>query len=139
MLGAAFCTLQMIPLAITQWLAALIFGPARTLQWACYFHALAVAPRYAQQLVGRILGYNNVAIALLSDTLPYGLTAFVAGAGAELDGQAWRYACVRVVLVLPVLGASVNLYRVLSREERQRSAASEPHGIEIASEPQIIE
>ena len=64
----------------------------RTMQWACYFHALAVAPRYPQPLSGRILGYNNVMIALLSDTLPYFLTALTAVCHPplEVSGPPWQ-------------------------------------------------
>lgn len=109
-LGAAFCLVQSIPLLATQYLAALIFGPMRTMQWACYFHALAVAPRYPQAVAGRVLGYNNVVIALLSDTLPYFLTALTAGDETTTQSEeAWRYAFVRICLLLPVLGSSALL------------------------------
>lgn len=80
------------------------------LQWACYFHALAVAPRYPQHLAGRVLGYNNVAIALTSDVLPYFLTRFVAGGDHVTSGEKeWGYAWVRTLLVLPVAASSAFL------------------------------
>ena len=64
-LGIAFSVLQAVLTVAPQFAAATLFGPMRTLQWACYFNSLAVAPRYCPQLAGRILGYNNVVIALL--------------------------------------------------------------------------
>jgi len=108
-LGIAFCAVQMIPAVLAQYLAAMIFGPMRTLQWACYFHALAVAPRYPQHLAGRVLGYNNVVIALLSDTLPYALSAVIAGGEAEpaASDEAMRYAMVRLALLAPMLASTV--------------------------------
>jgi len=107
-LGIAFCLVQMIPYVAAQYVAAMLFGPMRTLQWACYFHALAVAPRYPQHLAGRVLGYNNVVIALLSDTLPYALSAVVASGDSEPSAsvEALRYALVRVALLVPMLASS---------------------------------
>jgi hypothetical protein len=88
------------------------------LQWACYFHALAVAPRYPQHLSGRILGYNNIVIALLSDTLPYFLTKLVAGGdGTTKVEEAWVYAWVRMVLFLPVIFSGAFLAYELRRIE----------------------
>ena len=69
-LGCAFCMVQMMPLLVCQYIAAVLFGPMRTMQWACYFNALAVAPRYPQRLAGRVLGYNNIAIALVPSQRP---------------------------------------------------------------------
>ena len=115
-LGAAFCLVQSVPLLSFQYMAAFIFGPMRTMQWACYFHALAVAPRYPQALSGRVLGYNNVVIALLSDTLPFFLTALTAGDDSTTTSeQAWRYAFVRICLLLPVIATSALLAHELRR------------------------
>ena len=59
------------PLVSTQYWAALSFGPPRTLQWACYFHLLCRPSRYPPAYYGRLLGYANLVIALLSDGPPY--------------------------------------------------------------------
>lgn len=73
-LGAGFATLSLIPLVWSQLTAALIFGPARCLQWACYFQFLADERRYPSELTGRALGYNNVAIGIVGDVMPSMLT-----------------------------------------------------------------
>ena len=53
--------------AETQFASAILFGPCRTLQWACYFHFLSLPRRYPPQFVGRLLGYGNLVIALVGD------------------------------------------------------------------------
>ena len=53
-LGILFCAVQMINNVPGQMVATLLFGPMRTLQWACYFNCLAVAPRYPQAVAGRV-------------------------------------------------------------------------------------
>ena len=65
--------LAAIPTWGTQLAGALVFGPARCLQWACYFQFLGDEVRYPPAVTGRVLGYNNLAIAIVGDVMPYGL------------------------------------------------------------------
>ena len=60
-LGSCFALLSLMPSYGAQLAAALIFGPIRCLQWACYFQLLADERRYPPHLTGRALGYNNSA------------------------------------------------------------------------------
>ena len=119
-LGIAFCTVQMLTSWTSQLLATILFGPMRTLQWACYFNALAVAPRYPQEVAGRVLGYNNVVIALLSDTIPVWLTTFIVspyhGADPTPEVQASRYQTIRFVLLLPVLVSTAAIVVIMRRD-----------------------
>ena len=78
-----------------QLLAALLFGPARCLCWAAYFHFLATESRYAADLTARAMGYNNVAIAVAGAAGPYVLTHLVASLTAT-EGD--RYHDVKVML-----------------------------------------
>ena len=43
---------NLLPYAASQFASALLFGPTRTLQWACYFHFLSLPKRYPPQYVG---------------------------------------------------------------------------------------
>ena len=75
-----FCLLHLIPTAATQYAAAIIFGPARTCQWATYFHFITSSGgRYPPAVKGRLLGYGNLVIALIGDAAVPALTAFVEG------------------------------------------------------------
>jgi len=87
--AAGFAFLSMIPTEGTQLAAALLFGPTRCLQWACYFQFLADEKRYPPHLTGRAIGYNNVAIGLVGDVLPSLLTYLVAthGWGGTKEGR----------------------------------------------------
>jgi hypothetical protein len=38
LLLVAFCCIQLLPSAVAQYVAATLFGPSRTIQWAAYFH-----------------------------------------------------------------------------------------------------
>ena len=78
-------------------MAALLFGPARCLCWAAYFHFLATESRYAADLTARAMGYNNVAIAVAGAAGPYILTHLVASLTAT-EGD--RYHDVKVMLQL---------------------------------------
>ena len=97
LLSAAFALLSLVPAPAAQLAAALFFGPARCLQWACYFQFLADARRYPPELTGRALGYNNVAIAVAGAAGPYILTHLVASLTAT-EGD--RYHDVKVMLQL---------------------------------------
>jgi hypothetical protein len=59
-MAIAFGGLTLIPYAPAQYAAALLFGPTRTVQWACYFHFLSLPSRYSARYVGRLLGYGNL-------------------------------------------------------------------------------
>ena len=110
-LASSFALLSLLPSYGAQLCAALIFGPIRCLQWACYFQVSVLRPshpldlpltesvspaalspsttlqlladerRYPPHLTGRALGYNNSLIALLGDLLPYLLTFLAASDG----------------------------------------------------------
>ena len=130
-LGIAFCTAQMLNSWSAQFVATILFGPMRTLQWACYFNALAVAPRYPQEAAGRVLGYNNVVIALLSDTIPIWLTSFIVspyhGVDPTPEIQASRYSTIRFLLLLPVLLSTVAIVGVMRKDlSNQRHAGNGP-------------
>jgi hypothetical protein len=62
-------TLSSYPLPQT--VAVMLFGPSRTLLWSCYFHFLAQPNRFARATKGRMLGYSNLIIAVMSDLPPY--------------------------------------------------------------------
>lgn len=112
-LGILFCAVQMLNNVPGQMVATLLFGPMRTLQWACYFNCLAVAPRYPQAVAGRVLGYNNVVIALVSDTIPFALTSYISHDDAEDAVEIMRYGHIRVLLILPVIASAAILAVVL--------------------------
>ena len=76
-----FGACNLMPYAASQLASALLFGPCRTLQWACYFHFLSLPKRYSPHYVGRLLGYGNLVLALLGDGPPYLLNAYVADGG----------------------------------------------------------
>mmetsp|Transcript_27605 Transcript_27605/g.66891 ORF Transcript_27605/g.66891 Transcript_27605/m.66891 type:complete len:543 (+) Transcript_27605:3-1631(+) len=104
--AAGFAFLSMIPTEGTQLAAALLFGPTRCLQWACYFQFLADEKRYPPHLTGRAIGYNNVAIGLVGDVLPSLLTYLVAthGWGGTKEG---RYTSLKLItFVLLMLSSS---------------------------------
>ena len=78
LLANAFCLLHLLPSLFAHYAAALVFGPARTFQWATYFHFVSSANgRYPAAIVGRLLGYSNLIIALIGDALVPALDAFV--------------------------------------------------------------
>ena len=60
-----------------QMLAAIIFGLLRTLQWGAYYFLLGDPVHVSPSYYSRVLGYNNLAIALVSDITPYGLIAII--------------------------------------------------------------
>ena len=45
LLAIMFGVYNLLPYAASQFASALLFGPARTLQWACYFHFLSLPKR----------------------------------------------------------------------------------------------
>lgn len=74
--------------ASSQYAGAMLFGPTRTLQWSCYFHFLSLPQRYLPQYVGRLIGYGNLALALIGDFPPYILNSYVAGGMSAVEAAA---------------------------------------------------
>ena len=106
-LALAFAVLAAIPTWGTQLAGALVFGPARCLQWACYFQFLGDEVRYPPAVTGRVLGYNNLAIAIVGDVMPYGLAyaTSLEGWGGDTLG---RYVAIRAALAV-ALGFTTSL------------------------------
>ena len=115
---------NLLPFPTTQFAAALLFGPTRTLQWACYFHFLSLPKRYPPQYVGRLLGYGNLVIALAGD-VPIGmLNAFVTN--TETFGSATsRYLFVHFLLQLAVMGSGIALPWHLNASRKRELAAAD--------------
>lgn len=115
----ALLALMLVPQLWAQRAAAILFGAVRTLQWAAYFAFLADERLYPESLRGRALGYNTLALAALSDTLPFFLTLLV-------DRDTWggsqpgRYAVVKAALQLLFLPASIGFPVWLRQEARRR-------------------
>ena len=103
LLAIMFGLYNLLPYAAAQFASALLFGPTRTMQWACYFHFLSLPKRYPPQYVGRLLGYGNLVIALVGDVPLSALNAFVLYT-TELGDPAARYIMVHFVLQLALLG-----------------------------------
>lgn len=118
--------------------SALLFGPTRTLQWACYFHLLSLPRRYPPQYVGRLLGYGNLLIALAGD-VPIGLlNRFIASASA-FGSETSRYLFVHGVLQLGLLAALAlpwHLHRTL-RTHRRRGAMKVDAAVEVPTAADI--
>eukprot|EP00966_Prymnesium_polylepis_P042539 988191-Prymnesium_polylepis.2 len=75
-------------------LAAIVFGLLRTLQWGAYYYLLGDPHHVSPTYYSRVLGYNNLAIALVSDITPYGLTAIIVRARANpLSWATYAPAC----------------------------------------------
>ena len=61
----------------SQMVAAVLFGLVRTSQWASFFHLLADSEQVAPSLYSRVLGYNLLAIAAVSDLVPFVVIACI--------------------------------------------------------------
>ena len=81
---------------VSHYIAALLLGPSRTLLWACYFHFVGTV--YPAEVVGRILGYSSLPIALISDLFPI----MVAGSIDEHISAPFRIANIASTLLLGV-------------------------------------
>ena len=121
LLAIIFGIYNLLPYAASQFASALLFGPTRTLQWACYFHFLSLPKRYPPQYVGRLLGYGNLAIALIGDVPLSFLNAFVLYS-EELASPAARYLIVHFALQIGLIGCLALPWYL----HRQRIAASVP-------------
>jgi len=121
LLSNLFGLTQLLPYRSTQFLAAVFFGPARTLQWACYFHFLATPNRYPSAAMGRMVGYANLLIAVLGDGPPYLLNAYIQGGQSSAE-ESRRYMMVHACLMVLVAAVSVALPLQLWHAARQRSS-----------------
>lgn len=130
-----FGLMSLLPYEATQLIAAIIFGPVRTLQWSCYFHFYAIPSRYPVEVYGRLLGYSNLVIALVGDGLPYLLNAYVSnGANQTITGvddvlvlrqesPAGRYEAVHLSLqILTLISFALPFYLTCTRRSRRNRA-----------------
>jgi len=101
-LALIFGLYNLLPYTAAQLASALLFGPTRTTQWACYFHLLSLPKRYPPQYVGRLLGYGNLAIALAGDVPIAALNAFIA-TSAAFGSEVSRYIFVHGLLEVALL------------------------------------
>ncbi|KAK7248899.1 hypothetical protein SO694_000422111 [Aureococcus anophagefferens] len=108
---------HLAPARPAQYAAAALFGPARTFQWAAYFHFVESQPdRFPPALVGRLLGYGNLVIAVVGDGLPYACAAYAGGAPWP-PSAAGRYVALHGALAAAVVAAAAGLCRELRRPE----------------------
>jgi len=119
-LAAAFGVLSLLPYEGSALAAALLFGPVRCLQWACYFQFLADERRYPPDLTGRALGYNNVVIGLVADAMPALLT-FLVKLESWGGGEEGRYTTIKMVCLV-FLGFSAAFPALLFREANSHAA-----------------
>ena len=127
-----FGTATMLPHASAQYAGALLFGPTRTVQWACYFHFLSLPTRYSAAYTGRLLGYGNLVLALLGDGPPYLLNAYVkqGSGGSATDRYYLVHVGLQVALVC-CLALPAYLHRQHGTRRRQRRLA-EMKAVEMA-------
>lgn len=116
----SLCTL--VPHPVAQALGALLFGPTRTLLWSSYFAFLAQPRRYSRSTAGRVLGYSNLIIAILSDAPPYLLNMIVtATPHGYLLVQLLLQACLLSCFAFPV-----HLRQRMRRKDDARDDATPP-------------
>ena len=131
---------NLLPYYEAQLVAACLFGCARTLQWACYFHLLARPTRYPPAILGRMMGYGNLVIAIVGDGLPYALNSYIAA--AKHPGAAWpasaqgRYVLLNGAMQLVTLGC-LALPLVLRRTnlELRKGSLAGAVGVMVAAAP----
>ena len=100
--------------------AAIIFGLVRTLQWAAYFHLLGSESFCAPALYSRVLGYNNLFIALSSDFVPYMFTSLLVRSPSS--SHASYYFTVKLLVLVVFIASSAAFCVCLTRSERARPA-----------------
>jgi len=104
--------LTIIPTITTQYIAVVIFGPMRTLQWASFYRIVgANVELYDPSSVGRTLGYNGLLIAIIGDALAPVLMSFAQASSGPADEEN-RYMIVKIVLlcILGPISASLPIY-----------------------------
>ena len=117
----AFALVQLLPYVSAQYAAAALFGPSRSLLWACYFHFYQNAARYPPAMIGRLYGYSNLVIAAIGDGPPELLHKFVVNNvtfGDTRDATAQRYVALHAVLAVPILLTALALPAVLFAQRR---------------------
>ncbi|EOD05274.1 hypothetical protein EMIHUDRAFT_198901 [Emiliania huxleyi CCMP1516] len=119
-LSCLFGLAQLIPFHGPQLAAAILFGPARTLQWACYFHYLASPSRYPPSAMGRMVGYANLLIACFGDMPPYLLNTYIQHGTLPADKSS-RYVAAHAALMVVVAHLSVALPLQLYASHRSAS------------------
>jgi MFS family permease len=138
LLAIMFGLYNLLPYAASQFASALLFGPVRTLQWACYFHFLSHPKRYPSHYVGRLLGYGNLVIAVVGDVPLAAMQSFILY-NDYLGSRAARYLLVHFVLQLLLIG-TLALPWYLSRQRvavlaKEAAAMAEQQ----AEEPEEVE
>ena len=118
LLAHVLLAVMLVPGLWAQRLAAGLFGTVRTLQWAVFFDFIA-GDRFPESQRGRVLGYDVMALALVSDTLPYGLTRLVDSDWG--DSQLARYQAVKLGLQLLFLPMSIILPAWLRANARRKT------------------
>ena len=118
--GCVHGILILIPEFATQMGAAVVFGLVRTLQWGAYFHFLGNEAHYAASYYSRVLGYNNLVIAAVSDFIPYGFTALLSHSAHA--SHAGMYAAMKSVALGAFILAAGGFCLFLRHDERARPA-----------------
>ncbi|KOO33369.1 hypothetical protein Ctob_005056 [Chrysochromulina tobinii] len=118
-----FPVLALLSTPIAVWLfaryaAATLFGPARTLVWAAYFHFFQNAARYPPSKLGRLIGYSNLLLAVVGDLPPIPLYSYVKN---QRDDAASTlvFTVIHAVLTGVVLAILVVLVVYLRRQHRR--------------------
>ena len=119
---ALWAVTQAMPWKITQYAAATLFGPARTLVWAAYFHFFQNPSRYPPSKLGRLIGYSNLVVAIVGDLPPIPL--YQATKSQYTDhASAVVFVIIHGVLAALVVGILLAFVRYLRRTERSEVAA----------------
>lgn len=100
--------------------AAALFGPARTMQWAAYFHY--IERHHPAEAVGRIMGYGNLVIALVGDATPYALSWYIQDGAAPTSRYA-RYSLIHALLQIAIALLSAALIATLAEQHNQHQLA----------------
>ena len=114
LVGGLHALLFIVPTYGSQLGAAIVFGLLRTLQWGAYFYALSDRTHIRGALYARVLGYNNLAIAIVSDLLPYTFAAMVLNS----DNHAALYFATKLGILLLFMVATSSFYYYLYWAER---------------------
>ena len=105
---ASYSTLWMVmtlvPTLGTQYAAALLFGPLRTLMWASYYRIQGTNTElYDPDLVGRTIGYNGIFVALIGDAVAPLLMAYAQSDDVDRDEQSARFTQIRIGLLVAIV------------------------------------
>lgn len=113
-LMATWAVSQAMPWQATQYVAATLFGPARTLMWAAYFHFFQNPSRYPPSKLGRLIGYSNLLIAFVGDLPPIPLYSFAANQRDDAS-SAVAFEFIHAVLAAGVVGLLIAFVVYLRR------------------------